>query len=92
LASIYDHARRRELTEGAVYYIIKVTAARAGVNPAASVHWLRRAHASHPTDNGEPIETGHLRIGAHPCGAPRHRYDNCSAYIQSAPVQSRGSA
>jgi site-specific recombinase XerD len=28
---------------------------RAGVNPAASVHWLRHAHASHAIDNGAPI-------------------------------------
>ena len=53
---IRDHARPRQLTERAVNYMINATAARAGINPAASVHWLRHAHASHPIDNGEPID------------------------------------
>jgi len=30
-------------------------AERAGVNTAASVHWLRHAHACHAIDNGAPI-------------------------------------
>ena len=43
------------LTERAVNYIVKDVAERAGVNAAASVHWLRHAHASHAIDNGAPI-------------------------------------
>jgi len=43
------------LTERAVNYIVKDAARRAGVNPAASVHWFRHAHASHAIDNGAPI-------------------------------------
>jgi site-specific recombinase XerD len=43
------------LTERAVNYIIKDAAKRAGVKPAASVHWLRRVHARHAIDNGAPI-------------------------------------
>jgi hypothetical protein len=42
-------------TECAVYFIVKEAAERAGVNPAASIHWLRHAHASHAIDNGAPI-------------------------------------
>jgi hypothetical protein len=41
------------LTERAVNYIVKAAASRAGVNPAASVHWLRHAHASHAIDTAE---------------------------------------
>jgi hypothetical protein len=28
---------------------------RAGINPAASIYWLRHAHASHAIDNGASI-------------------------------------
>lgn len=43
------------LSERAVNYIVKDAAERAGINSAASVHWLRHAHASHAIDNGAPI-------------------------------------
>ena len=47
-ASIHRQPVRagRPLTERAVNYLVKAAAKRAGVNPAASVHWLRHAHAS----------------------------------------------
>jgi integrase len=51
------------LTERAVNYILKNAAARAGVNPAASVHWLRHAHASHAIDNGAPITLVSATLG-----------------------------
>jgi nitrogen-specific signal transduction histidine kinase len=35
--------------------LLKNAAEDAGVNPAASIHWLRHAHASHAIDNGAPI-------------------------------------
>jgi integrase/recombinase XerD len=35
------------LTERAVNFIVKEAAERAGINPAASIHWLRHAYASH---------------------------------------------
>ena len=35
----------------------------AGVNPAASVHWLRHAHASHAIDNGAPITLVSATLG-----------------------------
>jgi integrase len=40
------------LTERAVNFIVKEAGERAGVNPAASIHWLRHAHTSHAIDNG----------------------------------------
>jgi hypothetical protein len=40
------------LTERAINFIVKEAAARAGINPAASIHRLRHAHASHAIDNG----------------------------------------
>jgi len=42
----------RALTERAVNYIVKDAAKRAGVNLAASIHWLRHAHASHAIGHG----------------------------------------
>lgn len=43
------------IKEREINYLIKRTAARAGVNEAASAHWFRHAHASHAIDNGAPI-------------------------------------
>jgi integrase len=38
-------------------------AERAGVNAAASIHWLRHAHASHAIDNGTPITLVSATLG-----------------------------
>jgi integrase/recombinase XerD len=51
------------LTERAVNFIVKGAAASAGVNSAASVHWLRHAHASHAIDNGAPITLVSVTLG-----------------------------
>jgi integrase/recombinase XerD len=51
------------LTERAVNFIVKEAAERAGVNPAASIHWLRHAHASHAIDNGAPITLVSATLG-----------------------------
>ena len=51
------------LTGRAVNYIVKAAAERSGVNPAASVHWLRHAHASHAIDNGAPITLVSATLG-----------------------------
>ena len=48
-------ARRPGSRERAVNFIVKEAAEPSGVNPAASIHWLRHAHASHAIDNGAPI-------------------------------------
>jgi integrase/recombinase XerD len=51
------------LTERAVNFIVKEAAERAGVNPAASIHCLRHAHASHAIDNGAPITLVSATLG-----------------------------
>ena len=56
-------APARAATKRAANYILKNAAARAGVNPAASVHWLRHAHASHAIDNGAPITLVSATLG-----------------------------
>ena len=45
-------AARLSTDRPAVNFIAKEAAERAGVNPAASIHWLRHAHASRAIDNG----------------------------------------
>jgi integrase/recombinase XerD len=63
---VFASVRRpgQPLTERAVNYIVKDAAERAGVNPAASVHWLRHAHASHAIDdNGAPITLVSATLG-----------------------------
>jgi len=64
-APVFPSVRRpgQPLTERAVNYIVKAAAERAGVNPAASVHWLRHAHASHAIDNGAPITLVSATLG-----------------------------
>ena len=64
-APVFGSVRRpgQPLTERAVNYILKNAAERAGVNPAASVHWLRHAHASHAIDNGAPITLVSATLG-----------------------------
>jgi integrase/recombinase XerD len=56
-APVFGSVRRpgQPLTERAINYVIKAAAERAGVNPAASAHWLRHCHASHALSNGAPI-------------------------------------
>jgi site-specific recombinase XerD len=51
------------LTARATNYIIKSAAKRAGVNPAASAHWMRHAHASHAIDNGAPVTLVSATLG-----------------------------
>jgi integrase/recombinase XerD len=50
-------------TDRAVNFIVKAAARRAGVNPAASMHWLRHAHASHAIDNGATITLVSATLG-----------------------------
>ena len=64
-APVFESVRNpgHGLTERAVNFIVKAAARRAGVNPAASVHWLRHAHASHAIDNGAPITLVSATLG-----------------------------
>jgi integrase/recombinase XerD len=64
-APVFSSVRRpgNPLTERAVNFIVKEAAERARVNPAASIHWLRHAHASHAIDNGAPITLVSATLG-----------------------------
>ena len=52
---VFRSQRAEALTERGFNYVVKAAALRAGINPAASAHWLRHAHASHAIDNGAPV-------------------------------------
>jgi integrase/recombinase XerD len=71
------------LTERAVNYIIKDAAERAGVNPAASIHWLRHAHASHAIDNGAPVTLVQATLG-------HAELKTTSVYAHARPGESSG--
>jgi len=43
--------------------MVKDAAVRAGVNLAASIHWLRHAHALHAIDNGAHITLVSATLG-----------------------------
>jgi integrase/recombinase XerD len=46
-----------------VHRIVKAAAARAGLPPEVSAHWLRHAHASHALDRGAPISLVKTTLG-----------------------------
>lgn len=71
------------LTERAVNFIVKAAADRAGVNPAASIHWLRHAHASHAIDNGAPITLVSATLG-------HADLTTTSVYARAQPGESSG--
>jgi integrase/recombinase XerD len=63
-APVFQSVRRPgSLTERAVNFIVKEAAERAGINPAASIHWLRHAHAWHALDNGAPLTLVSATLG-----------------------------
>lgn len=53
--------------------IVKAAAKRAGINPGASPHWLRHAHASHALERGCPIHLVQATLG-HASVATTGRY------------------
>jgi site-specific recombinase XerD len=69
-----------------VHRIVKAAAARAGLPPEVSAHWLRHAHASHALDRGAPIHLVQSTLG-HANVATTGRYlharpnDSSSRYL-----------
>lgn len=75
------------ITERRINYIVKATAKRAGINPAASAHWLRHAHASHAIDGGAPITLvsqtlGHADLKTTSVYAHAKPNDSSSRYLK----------
>lgn len=61
------------LDPSAVHRVVKAAAARAGLSPDVSAHWLRHAHASHALDRGAPIHLVQATLG-HASVATTGRY------------------
>jgi integrase/recombinase XerD len=61
------------LDASAVHRVVKAAAARAGLAPEVSAHWLRHAHASHALDRGAPVHLVQATLG-HASVATTGRY------------------
>ncbi len=61
------------ITTMQAHRIVKAAAARAGLPPETSAHWLRHCHASHSLDRGAPIHLVQSTIG-HASVATTGRY------------------
>jgi len=72
-APVFTSQRRGHLDPSQVHRLVKAAAARAGLPPAVSAHWLRHAHASHALDRGAPIHLVQATLG-HASVATTGRY------------------
>ena len=71
------------LDPSTVHRVVKAAAARAGLSPDVSAHWLRHAHASHSLDRGAPIHLVQATLG-HASVATTGRYTHARPSDSSA--------
>ena len=81
-------ARVFPISERRINQLIKAAAKRAKVNPEASAHWFRHAHASHAIDNGAPITLvsqtlGHADLKTTSVYAHARPNESSSRYLKS---------
>jgi integrase/recombinase XerD len=72
-APVFLSRKGGALDPSAVHRVVKAAAARAGLSPEVSAHWLRHAHASHALDRGAPIHLVQATLG-HASVATTGRY------------------
>ena len=72
-APVFLSRKGGALDPSAVHRVVKAAAARAGLPPEVSAHWLRHAHASHALDRGAPIHLVQATLG-HASVATTGRY------------------
>ncbi|MCJ2098435.1 tyrosine-type recombinase/integrase [Methylobacterium sp. E-046] len=72
-APVFLSRKGGALDPSAVHRVVKAAAARAGLPPEVSAHWLRHAHASHSLDRGAPIHLVQATLG-HASVATTGRY------------------
>ena len=58
-----SRVRGAALVRSQVHRVVKAAAARAGLSPELSAHWLRHAHASHALDHGAPLHVLQASLG-----------------------------
>jgi integrase/recombinase XerD len=71
------------LTERAVNGMVKRAAAKAGINPAVSPHWLRHAHGSHAIERGASLPEVQDTLG-------HSNIATTSGYLHARPDRSSG--
>jgi integrase/recombinase XerD len=71
------------LTERAVHGMVKRAAAKAGINPDVSPHWLRHAHGSHAIDRGASLPEVQQTLG-------HGNISTTSGYLHARPDSSSG--
>ncbi len=62
-APVFASRQGGHLDPSAVWRIVKVAAARAGLPEGTSPHWLRHSHASHSLDRGAPLSLVQQGLG-----------------------------
>jgi integrase/recombinase XerD len=62
---------------------VKAAAARAGLPPEVSAHWLRHAHASHALDRGAPAHLVQATLG-------HSSLTTTGRYLHARPSESSG--
>jgi site-specific recombinase XerD len=60
---VFRSAKGGVLDPSQVHRIVKAAAARAGLPPNVSAHWLRHAHVSHALDHGAPAHLVQTTVG-----------------------------
>jgi integrase/recombinase XerD len=83
-APVFPSKSGKPLDRSRVLRIVKDTAVRAEVNPNATTHWLRHAHASHALDRGAPLHLVQATLG-HASIATTSRYLHARPGDSSAP-------
>jgi integrase/recombinase XerD len=63
--------------------MVKRTAARAGINPGVSPHWLRHTHGSHAIDRGASLPEVQATLG-------HGNISTTSGYLHARPSSSSG--
>ncbi|WP_336490065.1 tyrosine-type recombinase/integrase [Methylobacterium nigriterrae] len=99
---VFRSCKGGPLDTNAVHRVVKAVAARAGLAPAVSAHWLRHAHASHALDRGAPVHLFQATLG-HVSVATTGRYlharpsDSLDRYVgvragesETGPLSARG--
>ena len=60
---VFRSQKSGPLDRSQVHRIVKRAAARAGLSPAVSCHWLRHGHISHALDRGAPAHLVQATVG-----------------------------
>jgi integrase/recombinase XerD len=84
--AVFLSVRGKALDRSAAHAIIKAAVQRAGVNPDASCHWLRHAHAQHSLAKGAPLQLvrdslGHSNISVTNVYLESNPQDSSSNYL-----------